>query len=507
MRSSHFRRSFPQRGVTLLEALIALLIVALGLLAFTGLQARMRINSDIAKQRSEAVRIAQENMENLRAYGTLSGDTSIANNFSYDAGIVNNAAAKAVLASSVSTATNTTYTVTQSVTASTSPGLKDLRVAVAWTDRENNPQQVVLRSVIGRSDPRLAAALSIPPNGSPVKDPLGRDVRVPIPSRDLGDGTSVFKPNASGTLAFVFSNDTGEITRRCQGSSLGSITTAQMTATDLTSGICESVTGYLLSGYVRYSLANNPDASSPNDEPVDNGNLQVRLDLDSSNPPAGAVGTQAQLTAAYWPTLGQTVNHSDYPRSPDCVTQNSITVRFTTPVNYSQVNNGQTQTVTSSQVFAIVPAGTPITAAGIAPHVNLDPTAVQNPTDLGERYVAYTCVVYPRDFGGRIAWTGRSLVVPSTNWSIGTGNSQYKVCRYSEDYNLNGYVWTVSGTNVAKIDNSEHPYAYLQASTGLNNQNFLIVRGNRSCPTDGPFEVDGRGGENYTNETTVIHQS
>ncbi|MBS1179399.1 MAG: hypothetical protein H6R06_3811, partial [Proteobacteria bacterium] len=27
-----------------------------------------------------------------------------------------------------------------------------------------------------------------------------------------------------------------------------------------------------------------------------------------------------------------------------------------------------------------------------------------------------------------------------------------------------------------------------------------------SCPTDGTVEVDGTGGENYTNETTVIHQ-
>jgi len=47
-----------QRGVGIVEALVALLLLALAVLAFVALQARLRQDSDVAKQRTEAVRIA-----------------------------------------------------------------------------------------------------------------------------------------------------------------------------------------------------------------------------------------------------------------------------------------------------------------------------------------------------------------------------------------------------------------------------------------------------------------
>ena len=62
-------------GITLIEALIALLVLSLGMLALVQVQSTLRYNSDVAKQRSEAVRIAQENMESLRAYGRLAATT------------------------------------------------------------------------------------------------------------------------------------------------------------------------------------------------------------------------------------------------------------------------------------------------------------------------------------------------------------------------------------------------------------------------------------------------
>ena len=60
-----------QRGVSLIEALIAMLVMALGMVGIAALQAKLRVNSDVAKQRSEAVRIAEEDIENFRAFGTL----------------------------------------------------------------------------------------------------------------------------------------------------------------------------------------------------------------------------------------------------------------------------------------------------------------------------------------------------------------------------------------------------------------------------------------------------
>lgn len=489
-----------QRGVTLIEALVTLVIVALGLLSFAALQARMRLNSDIARQRSEAVRVAQENMENFRAFGTLVSDGTVANNFSY-ASVSTGASAKTVLAANVSTATNATYTVTQSVSASTQAGMKEITIAVAWKDRDNQDQSVALRSFIAGVDPRLAAALSIPPNGSPVKDPLGRDLRVPIPAKDLGDGTSAFKPNNSGTLAFVFNNGTGAVSGKCTAVPT-TVATAQITSAALAGYGCVTVDGLLLSGYVRFSLSNSPDATSPNDATMA---LAMRIDLDSTAPAANTVGTVTQLTAGYWPTSAQAVLTTGYT-APDCDTQDSKVVRYTAAVSYSQVNNGTTQTASSTYKTAVVPVGAALTAAGIAPYVTDAQAAISAVTDMDERFIAYTCVVYPRDFSGTKAWTGRSMIVPS-GWTVGTSATTYKVCRYSEDYNLNGYVWVTSGSNVSKIDNAEHPYAYLMSTIGLNNQNFLVIKGSKSCPTDGATEVDGTGAENYTNETTVTHQT
>ena len=134
---------------------------------------------------------------------------------------------------------------------------------------------------------------------------------------------------------------------------------------------------------------------------------------------------------------------------------------------------------------------------------------MQSPQDTGERFVAYSCLIYPVDLdvnnATAAAYTARITIFP-TGWTLGTSSSDYKVCRYSADYNLNGGVRVVSGSNVTSIDNQEHPYAYLNAQRSLSNQNYLVIRGNRSCPTDGGVEVNGQGGENYTDETTVTHQ-
>ncbi len=62
------RRRHPrQRGISLIEAVVALAVMAFGMLAFVGLQSSLRFNGDVAKQRAEAVRIAQEAIEQWRA--------------------------------------------------------------------------------------------------------------------------------------------------------------------------------------------------------------------------------------------------------------------------------------------------------------------------------------------------------------------------------------------------------------------------------------------------------
>ena len=56
------------RGISLVEALVALAIMSIGMLALVGVQSAMRLNSDLAKQRTEATRIASEEIERVRNF-------------------------------------------------------------------------------------------------------------------------------------------------------------------------------------------------------------------------------------------------------------------------------------------------------------------------------------------------------------------------------------------------------------------------------------------------------
>ena len=59
------------RGVSLVEAMVALAVMAFGMLAVVGVQSTLRLNGDIAKQRSEATRIAQETLEKGRSFQVI----------------------------------------------------------------------------------------------------------------------------------------------------------------------------------------------------------------------------------------------------------------------------------------------------------------------------------------------------------------------------------------------------------------------------------------------------
>ncbi len=59
-----------QQGVVLLEALIAILIFSLGVLALTGLQATMIKSTDNAKYRAEATFVAQDKLSEIWLSGT-----------------------------------------------------------------------------------------------------------------------------------------------------------------------------------------------------------------------------------------------------------------------------------------------------------------------------------------------------------------------------------------------------------------------------------------------------
>jgi Tfp pilus assembly protein PilV len=106
--------------------------------------------------------------------------------------------------------------------------------------------------------------------------------------------------------------------------------------------------------------------------------------------------------------------------------------------------------------------------------------------------VRYFCVVQPA--GTPPHWSGRLDVVP-TGWTIGGSTADARrVCRYSVDRNGNG-----------RIDNLEHPAAYVDVDGPLGQQNFLVVPLVATCPVDQAVQL-GSGEIHLSDVTTVAHQ-
>jgi type IV pilus modification protein PilV len=255
-----------QHGVTLIEALVALLIMSFGMLALMGMQSNLRRSADLARQRGEATRLAQQEIERLRNYSVLLRSANAAPNVSAYSDISTSAAT----IDAADPNSPTAFILTRSVgdwpqlEALPQPQaqLKALHVRVDWTDRSGSDQFVVIDSLISRADPALSGSLGIAPVAAPFRPRAGRNAQIPVVAKDLASdpSLSVFKPLSQGTLAWVFNNLTGLITGRCTVAATSS--TAALTAADLANCTNNSA-GYLLSGFVRFSDTTPPDALHP----------------------------------------------------------------------------------------------------------------------------------------------------------------------------------------------------------------------------------------------------
>jgi Tfp pilus assembly protein PilV len=204
------------RGVSLVEALVALAVMSIGLLGVVGMQATLRTNAEVSRQRSEAVRMAQEKVESLRAFSKLDG--AVSGELDY-ADILTSSAEDVTPSSGRASAT---FRRTVTVTGPTAGGaaLKTVTVQVRWWDRradstdlaDPNIQQVTLHTTIARVDPILSAGLGIPTNRSATQRPGGRNIVIPPDAiTPTGSATSNFTPPGGGGVTWVFDNATGEI--------------------------------------------------------------------------------------------------------------------------------------------------------------------------------------------------------------------------------------------------------------------------------------------------------
>jgi Tfp pilus assembly protein PilV len=274
-----------QRGVALLEALIAFVVLSLGMLAIGRLQTHLRLDADVARQRSEAVRLAQEDIEAQRAFSVLAAAPG-RRSFETIASASNQVAAGA------GDAANVHFLLTRRVEPATGLQAKDLGVRVDWTDRSGSARQVALETVVAGIAPALSGALGLAGDGAPARGPFGRSVRLPREAKDLGDGRSVLKPVSSGTVAFVFDHTSGLLTARCAGVPAATAT-GDLTTADL--GLCDARVGHLLSGVVRFSSATPPDTARGNDAPLA---FAVALTLAGDVPAAPSCSVEPVSTPA-----------------------------------------------------------------------------------------------------------------------------------------------------------------------------------------------------------------
>jgi prepilin-type N-terminal cleavage/methylation domain-containing protein len=137
----------PQRGLTLIEALIAAVVLAIGLLALLRVPPELRRQAELARHRSEAVRLAQTDIEGLRGAVSLAAHAAIAD------------AAYSVEPDGLG---SPRYALERRVDAVTWPQARGIDVTVRWSDRRGEAQQVMLSTLIAAHEPALAAQRLLP---------------------------------------------------------------------------------------------------------------------------------------------------------------------------------------------------------------------------------------------------------------------------------------------------------------------------------------------------------
>jgi Tfp pilus assembly protein PilV len=273
-------------GVSLIEALVALAVMAFGMLGVVGMQASLRNSADQSKQRSEALRLAQEEIEHLRAFDLLSGAAG------HDYADIATATSLGVTSNvTLGYDANTTYNrvvtlqaapTLPSVTPAPEPlRMKTVSVAVSWKDRTStgtaDDRSVVLNTTIAELSPELGAGMGAPVNTSPPRRPGGRHISIPPGAVLQSGGTSNFTPPGLPGVTWVFSNDTGLIGRICSPL-----------------GVCVNKPYALLSGFVRFATGGIP-LTGESENPLDTA-FAVNVEVQYTRPSPAATVTCAVST-------------------------------------------------------------------------------------------------------------------------------------------------------------------------------------------------------------------
>lgn len=130
------KKIYREQGVSLIEAMIAALILALAVLAITGLQVNTLADSGQSRVSTYALNFAEEKIEELRDFSRFDIYSALANG--------------------TDTQVSEGATLTRAWTISACPNsatCKQAQVTVTWVDATGTQQQVLLTSYISEEDP------------------------------------------------------------------------------------------------------------------------------------------------------------------------------------------------------------------------------------------------------------------------------------------------------------------------------------------------------------------
>ena len=161
------RSPAAQRGAALFESLVAFFVLAVASLTAAQLQGELRRHGDLARQRSEAVRLGARELESLRAWSSLEP----ASGASAYASIID---AETTIDADINPQGNTDYRIVRGIDDGAFAGAKGTTITVEWADRAGATQQIVLDSVITRRDPIWSGALAVGAGAGLPRASLGR---------------------------------------------------------------------------------------------------------------------------------------------------------------------------------------------------------------------------------------------------------------------------------------------------------------------------------------------
>lgn len=414
-------------GVSLIEALVALAVMAFGMLGVVGMQTSLRANSDLSRQRGEAVRLAQEEVERWRNYSVLRASDAASGQLAFEE--IVDTGPEVLTVPEV----NTEFTRRTEVESEVAGGplVRQLAVTVGWTDRRGEAQTVRLMTQVGFVPPELGALPGLRGDRGPLGAPGGRNPQIPRGAVPFDASRSRFDPPGGGGVGWLFNNNSGLIVGFCP-------------PPPAPASACTDTNRQLVAGSIAFSLSTSPTRAAPS-------------------------ASDAELPLSAMPT--------------DMVVGIRVRRAFPTPVEFESCIASASADRTRVSYYCAVLADSVSKEwrGAIDPIIRIGGSVVDGVVTGGVDVRASD--TYP---GATPATTPPVWTADPTD----ADPAKYRVCRYTPSAENRWTPSDITPAGLL-AHNTVHPYRYFNARQPYSNRNFLVIQAGFDgavfrCPTENP---------------------